>query len=233
MERIAPHALVRNFAPPERVGAGTLGPVGAQTNALGQGVPPSLQWRVGDPPYSDLFVYDCGVGTPPISPGLVLPGKFGTLPVVRHPWRALTQTPGYPMNKQSLISVVALFVLSMALGFVVHAVVLKNDYAQLPNLMRSEADQKQYFGAMLLAHVFMAIGVTAIYRRGREAGKSTIGQGVRFGVLLAVVCTIPVYLIYYAVQPMPLPLVEKQIVLDTIAMVILGVAAAGLNRLTA
>jgi len=137
------------------------------------------------------------------------------------------------MNKQSLISVVALFVLSMALGFVVHAVVLKNDYLQLPNLMRTEADQKEHFAAMLLAHVFIAVGVTAIYRRGREAGKGALGQGARFGVLLAVVCTVPVYLIYYAVQPMPLGLVEKQIVLDTIAMIILGVAAAGLNRPTA
>ena len=134
------------------------------------------------------------------------------------------------MNKQFLISVAALFVLSMALGFVVHAVVLKNDYAQLPNLMRTEPDQQRHFPAMLLAHVFIAVGVTAIYRRGREAGRGAVGQGVRFGVLLAVVCTLPVYLIYYAIQPMPLSLVEKQIALDTIAMIILGVAAAGLNR---
>ena len=134
------------------------------------------------------------------------------------------------MNKQFLLSVVVLFILSLVLGFVVHGCLLKGDYAQLPNLMRTEAGQQRHFPAMLLAHVFIAIGITAIYRRGREAGKGCFGQGVRFGVLLAMVSIIPGYLIYYAVEPMPLSLVEKQIVLDTITMILLGLAAAGLNK---
>ena len=137
------------------------------------------------------------------------------------------------MNKQSVISVVVLFILSLGLGFVVHAWFLHPDYLKLPNLMRDEAQGARHFPAMLVAHLFIAIGVTAIYRRGRELGKGVLGQGVRFGLLLAILCTIPVYLIYYAVQPMPLSLVVKQIVLDTICMVILGVAAAGLNKQTA
>ena len=142
----------------------------------------------------------------------------------------VTLNPRYPMNRQFLISVVVMFILSLGLGFVVHACLLKGDYLQLPNLMRSEAGQQRHFPAMLLAHAFIAVGITAIYRRGREAGKSSIGQGLRFGILLAVVSTIPVYLIYYAVQPMPLSLVEKQVVLDTIATIILGIAVAGLNK---
>lgn len=133
--------------------------------------------------------------------------------------------------KQFVISVVALFVLSLGLGFVVHAVVLKEDYAKLPNLMRSEADGAKHFPAMLLAHAILALGVTGIYRRGREPGKSWMGQGVRFGLWFALASCIPIYLIYYAVEPMPLNLVEKQLALDTIATVILGIGAAGLNKL--
>ncbi len=38
------------------------------------------------------------------------------------------------------------------------------------------------------------------------------------------------YLIYFAVQPMPGNLVAKQIVFDTIAMVIMGIACAWINQ---
>jgi len=39
-----------------------------------------------------------------------------------------------------------------------------------------------------------------------------------------------VYLIYYAVQPMPGALVVKQIVFDSICMVLLGIVAAWINQ---
>jgi hypothetical protein len=55
-------------------------------------------------------------------------------------------------------------------------------------------------------------------------------QGVRFGLAVAVLTTIPKYLIYFAVQPMPGNIVVKQIVFDTIAMVIMGVACAWINQ---
>ena len=47
---------------------------------------------------------------------------------------------------------------------------------------------------------------------------------------LAAVVTIPTYLIYFAVQPLPSDLVALQIGYDTIAMVILGVVTAAVNR---
>jgi len=132
--------------------------------------------------------------------------------------------------KQFILSVVVMFILSLGLGFVVHGVVLKGDYDKLPNLMRTEAGQQRHFPAMLLAHAFIALGLTAIYRRGREAGKGCAGQGFRFGVLVVILTCIPTYLIYYAVEPMPLTLMCKQIALDSIATIILGLAVAGLNK---
>ena len=53
---------------------------------------------------------------------------------------------------------------------------------------------------------------------------------MRFGLAIAVLATIPGYLIYFAVQPLPMSLVVKQIVFDTVAMVILGIVAAAVNR---
>lgn len=142
----------------------------------------------------------------------------------------LSLNPCYPMNKQFLISVVVLFVASMVFDFTVHAVLLKNDYAAQPALMRKEADAQRHFPAMLLAHLFVAAGVTAIYRRGREAGKPWLGQGVRFGVWFAIAACVPGFLIYYAVQPVGLNVAIKQICFGGIATVLLGIVAAGLNK---
>jgi hypothetical protein len=134
------------------------------------------------------------------------------------------------MNKTFAISVVVLFVVSMALGFVVHAVLLGPDYAKLQGIFRSPQDSEGHFGAMLAAHVFIAIGFTWIYRQGRESARPVLAQGVRFGLAVAVLTTIPTYLIYYAVTPMPSDVVAKQIAFDVIAMVIMGIVVAAVNR---
>jgi hypothetical protein len=137
------------------------------------------------------------------------------------------------MNKQFLISVVVMFVASMAFDFTIHAVLLKANYAAQPALMRNEADAQRHFPAMLLAHLLIATGITAIYRRGREAGKPWLGQGFRFGVWFAIAACVPGFLIYYAVQPVGLNVVIKQICFGGIATVLLGIVVAGLNKLTA
>jgi len=134
------------------------------------------------------------------------------------------------MGARFWISVVATFVVSMIIGFVVHGFVLHDDYAQLPNLMRTEEDAQGHFGYMILAHVCMALGLTWIYRQGRESGKPAIGQGLRFGAAVAVMMCIPMYLIYYSVQPWPGVVVVKQIVYDVIGMQLLGVVVALVNQ---
>ena len=128
------------------------------------------------------------------------------------------------MNARFWISVVAVFVVSMLLGMV-----LGPDYAKLPSLFRATADQQAHFPYMLAAHIVMAIGFTWIYRQGRD-DRPWLGQGLRFGLAVALLATIPTYLIYFAVQPMPSDLVAKQIALDVIAMVIVGIVAAAVNR---
>jgi hypothetical protein len=134
------------------------------------------------------------------------------------------------MNRNFVISVVVLFVVSMALGFVVHGVLLGEDYAKLQGIFRTPEDSERHFLAMLAAHAFIAIGFTWIYRQGRDPSRPALGQGVRFGLAVAVLTTIPTYLIYYAVTPMPSDVVAKQIVFDVVAMVIMGIVVALVNR---
>jgi hypothetical protein len=100
---------------------------------------------------------------------------------------------------------------------------------QLAKLYRSEAESRQYFSWILLAHVLMAGAFTWIYSFGREA-KPWVAQGVRYGVAVALLGVVPGYLIYYAVQPLSGELVVKQIIFSGILMIVLGIIVAWLYR---
>ena len=133
------------------------------------------------------------------------------------------------MNKKFLTAWVVLFVAWYFGSFVVHGLLLRADYGQLPNLMRNAGDQQKYFPVMLLAHVMLSGAFVWIYARGVEA-KPWPAQGARFGLAVAMLTVVPTYLIYFAVQPMPTELVIKQIIFDGILMVILGTIVAWLYR---
>ena len=133
------------------------------------------------------------------------------------------------VDKKFLMSVVVIFVVAMAIGFVVHELLLEPDYAQLPNLMRTKEDAADHFLYMIVAHIFFAVGFVWIYGRGKE-NKPWMAQGLRYGAAVAVMMTISTYLIYYAVQPWPGMVVCKQIVFDSLGLLVLGVTVAWMNK---
>ena len=133
------------------------------------------------------------------------------------------------MNRKFVISVIAMFVLSMGFGFLIHAVILHPEYAKLPHLMRTEAEAHKLFGLMFLANFMIALGFSWIYIKGKEA-RPWLGQGFRYGVAVAVMMTIPMYLIYYVIMPFPSDLVAQQIIYETIGVIVMGIALAWINR---
>ncbi|HET6268103.1 MAG TPA: hypothetical protein VFG11_10335 [Acidobacteriota bacterium] len=133
------------------------------------------------------------------------------------------------MNKKALISVVVIFILSMGFDFLIHAKLLMADYLRFPNVFRTEQDQQAYFPYMLIAHLLIAIGFVWIYNQGKEA-KPAVGQGIRFGIAVSILATIPSYLIHFCVLPLSGDVVIKQIVFSTIEVIVLGVVVALLNK---
>ena len=129
------------------------------------------------------------------------------------------------MNKKFFIAWIVVFVAWMAGSFVVHGVLLHDDYLRLPNLFRTEADAQRYFPLMILAHVILSGAFVWIYSRGVEASP-WLPQGIRFGLAVALLTIVPTYMIYYVVQPMPGMTVVKQMVFDGILILILGDIAA-------
>jgi hypothetical protein len=133
------------------------------------------------------------------------------------------------MNRKFIIAWIVLFVAWFMGSFVVHGVLLHPDYVQLTQLFRTEADAQQHFPLMILAHVILSGAFVWIYSRGAEA-KPWMAQGVRFGVAVALLTTVPTYMIYFVVQPMPGNVVVKQMIFDSALMVILGLIVAWLYR---
>jgi hypothetical protein len=133
------------------------------------------------------------------------------------------------MNKKFLISWLIVFVVWMAGSFVVHGMLLNASYAELPNLFRTEEESGRLMHLMLLAHIVMAAAFVWIYDRGCEP-KPWLAQGLRFGAAIALLGPIPMYTIYYVVQPLTKQLAVGQIFYESLLVLILGIAVAFLYR---
>jgi hypothetical protein len=53
---------------------------------------------------------------------------------------------------------------------------------------------------------------------------------VRFGIAYALAASVPIYLIYHAVANFPLDLALKQVALETLSIIVVGVALAFVNK---
>ena len=133
------------------------------------------------------------------------------------------------MELRFFIAWVVIFVLSMLGGFLVHGAWLSSEYMKLGNLFRSPEGQQRVFPFLVIAHVFSAAAFVWIYRQG-VAAKPFVGQGLRYGIAVAFLTAVPTYLTYYAVQPMPRGLVARQIIGESIVILVLGIVVAWLQR---
>jgi hypothetical protein len=133
------------------------------------------------------------------------------------------------MRGKFFLAWVVVFVLCMVGGMLVHGMLLKPDYEQIRQLFRSETDAQAHFPWMILAHIVFSGAFVWIYSRGIEP-KPWLAQGVRYGIAVAFLTSVTMYLIYYTVQPIPGATVVKQIVFDSILCVILGIVTAWVYR---
>ena len=129
--------------------------------------------------------------------------------------------------KRLVLTIIVIFVVANFLGFFIHAIWLKQDYMPVANLYRPEGQEKMPF--IVLAYLAFAVGSVWLYAHGVE-DKPWLGQGVRFGIAMWLVLTIPSFFIAYAVQPVPVILMAKQVTSEAVGKVVLGIITAMLYR---
>jgi hypothetical protein len=132
------------------------------------------------------------------------------------------------MNK-CIVSAIVMVVMAFALSFFVHGVLLNADYMTMQSWMRPQADAQGLIYIMVIAQALFGAAFAWIYVQGRE-NKPWLAQGVRFGIAIAALAIAPTYLIYHVVTPVPLIVAIKQIVYDTIRVVLMGIVMAWIYR---
>jgi hypothetical protein len=132
------------------------------------------------------------------------------------------------MSQKCVISAVAMFIMAWGLSFVVHGLLLGPEYSAGVG-MRAPAEAKKLMHWMILAQAMFGIAFAWVYVQGKE-DRPWLAQGLRYGIAIAFLTVIPTYLIYHVVTPIPFDLAIKQIVYDTIRVVLMGVVLAWINR---
>jgi hypothetical protein len=133
------------------------------------------------------------------------------------------------MTKKFAISAAVMFVMAFALSWFVHGVLLQGEYVKMLSWMRKPEDTHSLMPWMILAHAVFGAAFAWIYLQG-IADRPWLAQGIRYGIAVACLAIIPMYLIYHVVTPVPLFVAFKQIVFDTVRVVLMGIVVAWLNR---
>ena len=131
------------------------------------------------------------------------------------------------MLMKTIGAIIAMLVVQFGGDYVLHEIVLKSSYDLTPQLWRSQDGMMHHFWAMIVGQILFAIGAVLIYQRGRE-NKAWLGQGIRFGILLAIVAVAPGVFITYAVQPIQHQLALHWMLGDGLLAIIDGIVIAAI-----
>lgn len=133
------------------------------------------------------------------------------------------------MNWRFTITVIVIFVMLFLLGWLVHGGLLADDYERIRPLLRQREETRGRILYVFLAQICTAFAFVWIYVRGREE-RPWLGQGIRYGLVVALLATIPVNLIQYAAMPIPLDFMLKRLCYDVATVILLGLVVAFINR---
>ncbi len=129
--------------------------------------------------------------------------------------------------KKTIGAIVAGFLIQFGGLLMIHSVLLKQDYVNTASLWRPQEAMSARIWAMLLGILIYVVGSVLIYIRGVEA-KPWIGQGFRFGILLALVAVVYSSLSGWVILPIPHMLAVKWIVSESLLSVVFGLVVAAI-----
>jgi len=129
--------------------------------------------------------------------------------------------------KKTITAMAAGFAVQLVGLVFIHSFLLKPDYLATASLWRAQEAQIERVWAMLLAILIYVIGAVLIYKRGLER-KPWIGQGLRFGILLALAVVVNSSLSAWVILPIPLMLAVKWIVSESVLSLVFGLVVAAI-----
>lgn len=133
------------------------------------------------------------------------------------------------MGKRFWICGVVVAMAALALGFIVHGLLLRSDYLAHASLYRSQAEASARFIWILIAYALIGFSMTWLYHRLHDSDQVCLREGLAFGIAIGLVSFVPGHLLAHVGQPLPLSLMLRQVVLDLVAAGLLGMLLSWLR----
>ena len=127
-----------------------------------------------------------------------------------------------------VIGSIAVFVFFYLYQWLLHGVILASWYQEGLHLLRPEEQTGAFAAWMILGFLILAFGFCLVFLKGYE-GKG-IGEGVRYGIYVALAFGISTYLINYAFFPQPGQWVLAWIVGIIVQMMVGGAIIAAIYK---
>jgi len=129
-----------------------------------------------------------------------------------------------------LIRTIVMALTMFALGFVGHQLLLGHDYVSIEPIMRSKADMQAHMPFAMISALCFAAAFVWLYSRGAKSAKLWLSQGLRFGVAVWALASVPLYVTNYVIEPWPGVFIVKLLGWEFIAAIIMGLIVAALSK---
>jgi hypothetical protein len=135
---------------------------------------------------------------------------------------------GKIMNwKKFFVAFIAAYIFIFFWGWLLNGVLLKDIYAQTPNLWRPQSEMMSLFHWIIIGQALVVFAFVMIYASGFAGGG--VIAGIRLGILLEI-AAIGMRLAIYAVQPFPGKLIVYGSISGLIEMIITGAIVGAIYR---
>lgn len=125
---------------------------------------------------------------------------------------------------------IAVFVVIFVIEFIVNGILLDDIYKQTASVWRPEADIEKMMWLFWVGYAIFAPVFVTIYAKGYEAGKSNLGQGLRYGIYMGLLVAVSMSLGWYAVLPIPAALSVYWAIAGMVEMIAAGITVSLIYR---
>ncbi|PYJ92792.1 MAG: hypothetical protein DME54_12450 [Verrucomicrobia bacterium] len=129
--------------------------------------------------------------------------------------------------KRFIVAFIAAYVFMFFWGWLLNGVLLKDIYAQTPNLWRPQSEMMSLFHWIIIGQALVIFAFVMIYASGFAGGG--VIAGIRLGIVLEI-AAIGMRLAIYAVQPFPGKLIVYGSISGLIEMIIVGAIVAAIYK---
>lgn len=129
--------------------------------------------------------------------------------------------------KRFILAFIAAYVFLFMWGWLINGVVLKDVYAETPNLWRSQSEMTSLFHWIIIGQALIVFAFVMLYASGFAGGG--VLAGIRLGVLLEI-AAIGMRMGLYALQPFPGKLIVYGSASGLIEMIIVGAIVGAIYK---